>query len=84
MLLSTGLNAQTFDVIERRDFWNAGRNVNGIRTDSVTVSYAELYGNYTCGRNRDISDPATEWTAGASAATTTHLEKFSMTGNSPS
>ena len=80
MLLSTGLNAQTFDVIERRDFWNAGRNVNGIRTDSVTVSYAELYGNYTCGRNRDISDPATEWTAGASAATITHLEKFSMTG----
>ena len=46
---SAGLFAQTFDIVERRDFWNAGRNVNGLRTDSLTVSYAELFGNYTGG-----------------------------------
>ena len=40
---SAGLFAQTFDIVERRDFWNAGRNVNGLRTDSLTVSYAELF-----------------------------------------
>ena len=37
-------SAQTYDVIERRNSWNAGTNVTGIMMDSVTVSYAELYG----------------------------------------
>lgn len=36
-------SAQTYDVIERRNSWNAGTNVTGIMMDSVTVSYAELY-----------------------------------------
>lgn len=77
---SAGLFAQTFDIVERRDFWNAGRNVNGLRTDSVTVSYAELYGNYTSGKYRDANEPESQWSAGAVAGTITHLKKFSMIG----
>lgn len=75
-----GLSAQTFDVIERRDFWNAGRNVNGVREDTVTVSYAELYGSHVSGGNRDVSEAKSEWRAGLSAGTITHLDKFSMIG----
>ena len=56
---SAGLFAQTFDIVERRDFWNAGRNVNGLRTDSLTVSYAELGADYTSGGFRDVNDPKT-------------------------
>ena len=44
LMWSAGLFAQTFDIVERREFWNAGRNVNGLRMDSLTVSYAELLG----------------------------------------
>ena len=77
---SAGLFAQTFDIVERRDFWNAGRNVNGLRTDSLTVSYAELGADYTSGGFRDVNDPKTIWSAGAEAGTITHLKKFSMIG----
>ena len=77
---SAGLFAQTFDIVERRDFWNAGRNVNGLRTDSLTVSYAELFGNYTGGKYRNPNEPVSQWSAGASAGTITHLKKFSMIG----
>lgn len=77
---SAGLFAQTFDIVERRDFWNAGRNVNGLRTDSLTVSYAELGADYTSGGLRDVNDPKTIWSAGAEAGTITHLKKFSMIG----
>ncbi len=80
LLWSAGLSAQTFDIIERRDFWNAGRNVNGVRADSVSVSYAELYGGHTSGSNRDVSEAKSEWRAGLSAGTITHLDRFSMIG----
>ena len=39
-----GVSAQTYDIIERRNSWNAGENVTGIRMDSISSSYAELYG----------------------------------------
>ena len=80
IMWSAGLFAQTFDIVERRDFWNAGRNVNGLRMDSLTVSYAELRGDYTGGGFRDVSDPVSQWSAGAEAGTITHLKKFSMIG----
>ena len=39
-----GVSAQTYDIIERRNSWNTGKNVTGIRMDSISSSYAELYG----------------------------------------
>ena len=35
-----GVSAQTYDIIERRNSWNAGENVTGIRRDSISSSYA--------------------------------------------
>ena len=40
--LGRGVAAQPYDRIERRNFWNAGRNINGLRTDSVSISFAQL------------------------------------------
>ena len=30
LCLTSGVSAQTYDIIERRNFWNAGTNVTGI------------------------------------------------------
>ncbi len=44
LCLTSGVSAQTYDIIERRNSWNAGTNVTGIMMDSISASYAELYG----------------------------------------
>lgn len=73
--------AQPFERIERRNFWNAGRNAAGLRADSVTISSAELYARTTHGGLRDFSEASEAWSAGAAARTITHLEKISMAGS---
>lgn len=70
-----------FFLIERRNLWNTGWNINGLRADSVTVSFAELHGNFTSGGFHDTYQAARSWSAGAEARTITHLEKFSMYGS---
>ena len=42
LCLTSGVSAQTYDIIERRNSWNAGTNVTGIMMDSISASYAEL------------------------------------------
>lgn len=69
-----------FDRIERRNFWNSGYNVNGLRTDSITISYAEIHGNFTSGGFHDSWQASSSWNAGAEARTMVHLKKFSMSG----
>lgn len=81
LFAASGAAAQPFERIERRNFWNAGRNAAGLRTDSLTVSYAELYGRDTRGGLRDFSEASEAWSAGAVAKTITHLEKISMAGS---
>ena len=70
-------SAQTYDVIERRNSWNAGTNVTGIMMDSVTVSYAELYGKNNHGDFRNYYEAGKLWSAGAVAKSITHLKKYS-------
>lgn len=72
--------AGDYERIERRNFWNCGHNAAGIRMDSVSVSTAKLFGNYEQGGFRDTYMAESSWTAGASARTITHLERFSMNG----
>ncbi len=73
-------NAQTYDIVERRNFWNGGSNVCGLLADSLSRSYAAIDGSFESGRYRDANSPETRWAAGASAATITYLEKFSLIG----
>ena len=65
LCMVSAASAQTYDIIERRNSWNAGANVTGIMTDSVTTSYAELYGNNRHGDFRNSYEAAKSWSAGA-------------------
>lgn len=72
--------SQTFDRVVRDNLWNSGSNINGIRQDTVTVSNAEIYGNYESGQFRESWQAEKEWSAGVLARTLVHLSKFSMSG----
>lgn len=80
LLGCTAASAQPFERIVRRNFWNDGHNATGLRADSVTISFAELYGGTTHGGFRDFSDPAQAWRIGAVGRTITHLERISLAG----
>lgn len=81
LCLAPQLFAQTYDVVERRNFWNRGANAAGIRMDSVTISYAELHANTMQGGFHDLSEAENPWSAGAVAKTIVHTAKYSMKGS---
>lgn len=69
-----------FELITDRNFHLGGSNIAGIRCDSVTISEATIGGSYSFGEGRSTSMAPKTWTVGASAASITHLERFSMYG----
>ena len=45
LCLTSGVSAQTYDIIERRNSWNAGANVTGITTViSATITKQKKHG----------------------------------------
>ena len=76
-----GVSAQTYDIIERRNSWNTGKNVTGIRMDSISSSYAELYGKNNHGDFHHSYEAEKSWNAGAIAKSITHLKGYSLTGS---
>ena len=76
-----GVSAQTYDIIERRNSWNTGKNVTGIRMDSISSSYAELYGKNNHGGFHHSYEAEKSWNAGAIAKSITHLKGYSLTGS---
>ncbi|WP_125041439.1 DUF6850 family outer membrane beta-barrel protein [Bacteroides faecalis] len=81
LCMVSGISAQSYDIIERRNPWNAGTNVTGIMLDSLTTSYAELYGKNTHGDFRNYYEANQLWSAGAVAKSITHLKNYSLTGS---
>lgn len=83
VLLLCGLtvSAQRYERVVKDNFWNASRNVSGIRQDSVSRSYAEAYGKYETGGFRDTWQAEKGWSAGAATASIRHLEKLSLKGS---
>ena len=77
----TGLSAQTFESVLRRNFWNTSENVTGIRQDSLSRSYAEVFGGYGTGGFRDTWQPEEGWNAGAQTESIRHFERMSMIGS---
>lgn len=65
LCLTSGVSAQTYDIIERRNSWNAGTNVTGIMMDSISASYAELYGKNNHGDFRNYYEAKEAWSAGS-------------------
>ena len=74
-------SAQTYEQVFRRNFWNGSGNVTGIRQDTVSRSYAELYGKYEGGEFRDTWQGSKGWSAGAVTSSIRHLKKISLAGS---
>ncbi len=72
--------AQRYENIVEHNPWNTTSNICGLRADSVSVSQAQIYGRYTDGGFRDLSDAPRHWNAGAFAETVSHFSRISMTG----
>ena len=53
LCIVSGISAQTYDIVERRNSWNAGANVTGIMMENTNASYAELYGSNNQGDFRN-------------------------------
>lgn len=81
IFLTSGISAQTYDLIERRNPWNRGANVTGIRMDSITISYAEAYKKNVHGDFKDSYEADKGWKAGVVAKSIIHLKKYSMIGS---
>lgn len=83
MLLGFGavLSAQTFEHVERRNPWNTSRNVAGILLDSLSSSYAELYGKYAGGDFRETWQAPRQWSAGAITESIRHLDRIALAGS---
>lgn len=70
-----------YENIHDRNPWLRGDNVAGMRADSLSISEAVLFGNYTEGENRLMSQAPRQWSVGAEASSIRHLKRFSMVGS---
>ena len=74
------VHAQEFERVLRRNPWHWSENVAGIRQDSVSCSYAEVYGRYSSGDFRESWQAPRTWSAGATTESIRHLDRFSLKG----
>lgn len=70
-----------YDRILRRNLWNDGANIAGIRTDTTGISLAGMSASYQGGDLMTMSQSSSEWSAGAMAKSVKHLEGYSMKGS---
>ena len=92
-LLMTGLSAsaqtateqlsrvKTYEQVLRDNLWNGSQNINGVRQDSTSRSYAGFFGKYEGGQMRDTWQAEQSWSAGATTASVQHLERMSLKGS---
>lgn len=72
---------QTYDKVYRANSWNLSHNITGVRQDSVSRSYAELFGGYEAGEFRQTWQPKQSWNVGAITASITHLKNMTLAGS---
>ncbi len=70
-----------YERVHKNNFWNGSRNITGVRQDSVSRSFAELYGSYEEGSLRDTWQAEKGWSAGATTASIQHLDNISFAGS---
>lgn len=73
--------ARTYDQVRMRNAWNYSRNAAGIRLDSLSRSYAEVYGNWSEGGFKDTWQADKAWSAGAVTRSIRHLDRVSLAGS---
>ncbi|MBR5836495.1 MAG: hypothetical protein IKY66_10090 [Bacteroidales bacterium] len=81
LLCGTAVSAQIYDRVLRNNLWIGSDNVTGIRQDTVSASYAEIFAGYERGEFRDTWQAKNGWYAGARTASVQHLEKISLAGS---
>ena len=81
LLCSMAVSAQTYERVLRGNLWNDSQNITGVRQDTVSRSYAELFAGYEGGEFRDPSQARQDWSAGAVTASIRHLEKMTLKGS---
>ena len=64
---------ERFDYVFRRNPWNGGPNAAGIRQDSLSRSYAEIYFTKETGGMTGHSSSDASWNAGARTESVRHL-----------
>lgn len=72
---------KTYEQVLRDNLWNGSLNINGVRQDTVSRSYAGFTGEYEEGGMRDTWQAERGWSAGASTASVQHLERMSLKGS---
>ena len=78
--VSAAAAQERFDHIFRRNPWNGGPNAAGIRQDSLSRSYAEIYFTKENGGLAGHSASDDSWNAGAQTESVRHLKKVSFSG----
>ena len=78
--VSAAAAQERFDHIFRRNPWNGGLNAAGIRQDSLSRSYAEIYFTKEIGWLAGHSAADDSWNAGAKTESVRHLKKVSFSG----
>ena len=81
LLAGMAVSAQTYERVVRNNLWNDSHNITGVRQDTVSHSYAELYGRYDGGEFRDTWQASMSWSAGAATSSIRHLEKMTLKGS---
>lgn len=74
------LRAQRFETVERRNAWNAGPDRAGLRGDTLSVSYAEVWAGKQNGAFTDHSRSADGFSAGVRTESIRHFKKISFAG----
>lgn len=72
---------KTYEQVLRDNLWNGSQNINGVRQDSISRSYAGFFGKYKGGQMRDTWQAEQSWSAGAATASVQHLERMSLKGS---
>ena len=81
LICSMVVSAQTYERVLRGNLWNDSKNIVGVRQDTVSRSYAELFAGYEGGEFRDPSQARQGWSAGAVTSSIRHLEKMTLKGS---
>lgn len=77
---TTALQAQRFETVERRNAWNQGPNRSGLRSDTLSTSYAEVWAGKQNGGFTDHSCTADGFSAGVRTESIRHFKKISFAG----
>ena len=75
------IRVKTYEQVLRDNLWNGSQNINGVRQDTVSRSYAGFTAEYEGGGMRDTWQAERGWSAGASTASVQHLDRMSLKGS---